>query len=236
MTLVRRLAATDGLFDHVAPTLDVLRRGTGDIRVLRFSTPLPTMAFSRRDQLSPYFPAASAAVEAAGFRAEVRPVGGTFAPMHPGSLVIEEFGRSFVLESSAERFVRHTGMVAGVLRDLGVDARIGEIAGEYCPGRYSINASGRTKVSGTAQRVSGTAWLVSTVVQLSDAGAMRAVTARCGQIMRAEIDLATIGSVEEELGSVDPYDVARRVAAAYRSDGLLGPSSVLNSMVAAGRR
>ena len=40
-------------------------------------------------------------------------------------------------------------------RALGVDARVGEIAGEYCPGRYSVNARGAVKLAGIGQRVVG---------------------------------------------------------------------------------
>ena len=34
-----------------------------------------------------------------------------------------------------------------------VDARVGEVPGEYCPGSHSVNARGRVKVVGTAQRM-----------------------------------------------------------------------------------
>ena len=39
------------------------------------------------------------------------------------------------------------------LCSLGVDARIGEVAGEYCPGKYSVNARGATKIMGVGQRL-----------------------------------------------------------------------------------
>ena len=36
-----------------------------------------------------------------------------------------------------------------------MDARVGEVAGEYCPGRYSVNARGAVKIAGIGQRVVG---------------------------------------------------------------------------------
>jgi octanoyl-[GcvH]:protein N-octanoyltransferase len=34
-----------------------------------------------------------------------------------------------------------------------VDARVGEVPGEYCPGRYSVNARGAVKLAGIGQRI-----------------------------------------------------------------------------------
>lgn len=54
-----------------------------------------------------------------------------------------------------------------MLRRLDVpEARVGQVDGEYCPGEFSINVGGRAKVVGSAQRVTGTGALFSTVVQV----------------------------------------------------------------------
>ena len=53
------------------------------------------------------------------------------------------------------RFERTAGRLAAALARLGVDARVGEVAGEYCPGRYSVNARGAVKLAGIGQRVVG---------------------------------------------------------------------------------
>jgi octanoyl-[GcvH]:protein N-octanoyltransferase len=52
-----------------------------------------------------------------------------------------------------ERFERTAERLARALRELGVDARVGEVPGEYCPGRYSVNARGVAKVAGIGQRI-----------------------------------------------------------------------------------
>ena len=53
------------------------------------------------------------------------------------------------------RFESTAGRLARGARGLGVDARVGEVAGEYCPGRYSVNARGAVKLAGIGQRLVG---------------------------------------------------------------------------------
>jgi lipoate-protein ligase A len=58
-------------------------------------------------------------------------------------------------EGIHDRFRRTGDRLARALAELGVDARVGEVAGEYCPGRYSVNARGAVKIAGIGQRVVG---------------------------------------------------------------------------------
>ena len=52
------------------------------------------------------------------------------------------------------RALRADRRVAGLgLGRLGVDARVGEVPGEYCPGAFSVNARGRIKLAGVGQRL-----------------------------------------------------------------------------------
>ena len=43
--------------------------------------------------------------------------------------------------------------IATGLHTLDIDARVGELPNEYCPGKFSINAEGRIKLVGVAQRM-----------------------------------------------------------------------------------
>ena len=43
--------------------------------------------------------------------------------------------------------------VTRALGGLGVDARVGEVPGEYCPGTYSVSARGERKLAGIGQRL-----------------------------------------------------------------------------------
>lgn len=214
----------DDPFAHVRPTLDRLRaqgeREGAAPRILRITRPRPTMAFSRRDTRAPGFPRAVATAEAAGFVTVVRPVGGTFAPMHEGSLVVEEFGWSAGSQWPSERFDRHATLLADVFASYGIDARVGAVPGEYCPGAHSVNRAGLVKLSGSAQRVARGAWLVSSVVQVGPVDALRAVTTRVAAELDAPVDAATIGALSDTVPGIAVDDVAARIAGRFREDGV----------------
>ena len=56
-------------------------------------------------------------------------------------------------QHTIKRYDVFAGAIADALVTLGMDARIGELPNEYCPGRFSINAEGRIKLVGIAQRM-----------------------------------------------------------------------------------
>ena len=58
---------------------------------------------------------------------------------------------------------------------LGVDARVGEVAGEYCPGEFSVNARGAAKLAGIGQRVVVGGAHVGGVIVVRGAGRIREV-------------------------------------------------------------
>lgn len=212
--------ATAAVFAHIAPMMDRLRTAAVERRLLRIARPGPTMAFGRRDERLPGFDRARAAVADEGFTAAVRPVGGTFAPMHEGSLVVDEFGWSDRSEWPAERFDRHAALLAEVFTTYGIDARVGEVPGEYCPGAHSVNRAGRTKLSGTAQRVARGAWVVSSVIQVESVESLLAVTARVAAALDRPVDLTTVGALSDTVPGVDIAEVAARIATRFRADGV----------------
>lgn len=130
--------------------------------------------------------------------------------MHPGSLVVEEFGSEDDLDLGT-RFGRHVAALVDVFESFDIDAHVGEVPGEYCPGAYSVNRSGLTKLSGTAQRVARGAWLVSSVVQVHFAAPLRRVTRRVAAALDASIDVRTLGSIQDSVPDIDVDDVARRL-------------------------
>ena len=88
------------------------------------------------------------------------------------------------------------------LARLGVDARVGEVPGEYCPGAFSVNARGRTKLAGVGQRlISGAAHLGGVVVVRDSAG-VRDVLIPVYEALGLEWDPETTGSVEDEVPGV----------------------------------
>ena len=120
-----------------------------------------------------------------------------------------------------DRFAVEGERLAGALRTLGVDARVGEVPGEYCPGAYSVNARGRVKLIGTAQRVVRGAALLGASIVVGDGPGVRAVLDDVYAALDFAWDASTAGAVDEEVATtVEAVEAA--VAAAY---GDLRPSA-----------
>jgi hypothetical protein len=89
-----------------------------------------------------------------------------------------------------------------------VDARVGEVAGEYCPGAWSVNARGRTKRGGIGQRLIAGAAHRGAVVVVGGSERIRGVLVPIYDALGLEWNPATTGSVEDEIGEVALADVA----------------------------
>jgi len=183
--------------------------GGGADGLLRVHRPRPTAAFSRRDSLAPGYPDAAAAAADHGFAPVIRPAGGRLAAYHREALVMDMAGP--VAEPHAghrTRFAAAATALAEGLRALGVDARPGPVPGEYCPGEFSVNARGATKLVGTAQRLTRHGYLFSVVVLVGDPEPVRAVLAAAYPLLGLEWDPATVGAVADEVPGVTVDDVA----------------------------
>lgn len=196
-----------------------LRLGTHQTdAVLRVSRPEPTVAFGRLDTLRPGYPEASRRGIHHGFTPVVRDVGGHAAAYDGGCLVVELARLDMApREAPMSRFGAFAHLLASSLRTCGVDARVGPVPDEYCPGRCSINARGVTKVVGTAQRVTTRGWILSAVITVQGAERVRAVTTDVYASLGLPFDPGTIGSVNDEVGGVEPREVERAVRDAFRA-------------------
>jgi lipoate-protein ligase A len=114
-----------------------------------------------------------------------------------------------------DRFAERGHALAAALRTLGVDARVGEVPGEYCPGRFSVNARGRVKLVGTAQRVVRRAWLFSAMVVIADPDPIVEVLVDVYFALGLEFDPQTAGAVEREAPGITVDDVERAVLTAH---------------------
>ena len=157
------------------------------------------MAFGRRDTFAPGYPAALDAAAAHGCAAIERLAGGRAAVYHAGTL---EVGEVLADEAAAlhlrERFVATAEVLVDALRAVGVDARIGSVPGEYCPGDFSVNARGARKLAGSAQRVVRRAAYVGTVLVVSDAAAVAAVVRDVYAALGLEVAAESTGAVDDE--------------------------------------
>ena len=98
---------------------------------------------------------------------------------------------------------------------LGVDARMGEIPGEYCPGRYSVNAGGRVKLAGVGQRVVRGAAHVGGVIVVSDAGRVNRALAPVYAALGLDMREAATGAIEDEVADVTTGRLVDALAEAF---------------------
>lgn len=184
--------------------------------MLRLYRPSPTVAFGRLDALRPGFPAAVRAARRHGFEPVLRPPGGHAAAYHHQSLGIDlVMALEDPIEGTHDRFREAADRIAGALVELGVDARVGAVPGEYCPGAYSVNARGRVKLVGTAQRLVRRAALLGAVIVVRDGARVRDVLRDVYERLELDWDDATAGAVAEEVAGVGVPEVEHAVEAAY---------------------
>src|SRR5688572_5334120 len=118
----------------------VNEKGSGS--VLRLYRPAPTVAFGRLDALRPGYGAAVAAARAHGFEPVLRAPGGHAVAYHEGCLGLDEvLGEADPIAGMHDRFASSGERLAGALRTLGVDSRVGRSeerrVGKECRSRWS---------------------------------------------------------------------------------------------------
>ena len=207
--LLRRVAARD-----VPATMRLYRAG-------------PTVAFGRLDALSDGFVHAVGAARAHGFTPVLRSVGGHAAAYTSEAIVYEEITPQERLAVEVrERFEDVSGLLVAALGSLGVDARVGEIPGEYCPGEFSVNAGGKVKLVGIGQRVVARAALVSAVVVVRDGERVRAVLRDVNARLGVEWEPRTAGAVDDVVAGAD-VDAVRDALLSHRGRAVeLRPASL----------
>ena len=181
--ILRRVARGD-----LPPTMRLHRTG----RIL---------AFGRIDRLSPGYRDALALARAHRYEPIERMAGGRAAVFHEGTLAFSRASRETSLRAGTERrFAEMAETIAAALRRLGVDARVGEVPGEYCPGEWSVNWAGRTKLAGIGQRVVAGGAHVGGVLVVRGADRIREVLDPVYGALGLEWDPDTAGSVADALG------------------------------------
>jgi lipoate-protein ligase A len=217
MLLVRGEPAESAAHEMSLSHALMLRVAAGELpSALRLYRPAATVAFGRLDTLRPGYAAAAEAARRHGYEPVLRMPGGHAAAYHRQSLGIDiVYAVADPVPGTHERF-RETGeRLAGALAELGVDARVGEVPGEYCPGAYSVNARGRVKLIGTAQRLVRGAALLGATIVVRDGAGVREVLRDVYEKLELDWDEATAGSVAEEVPGVSVLEVEHAVLAAY---------------------
>jgi octanoyl-[GcvH]:protein N-octanoyltransferase len=90
-----------------------------------------------------------------------------------------------------------------------VDARVGEVTGEYCPGRWSVNAAAERKLAGIGQRVVAGGSHTGAVIVVGGAERIRGVLDPVYEALELDWDPHTVGAVADELGRDGLWDAVR---------------------------
>ncbi len=197
---------------------------------LRIYQPRPTAAFSPRDTTHPAYQAVGEHLLALGYTPVERGAGGLLAIYDPSALVIDLISpHPEPREHTRDRFRYFSEFVADAFARLGIDARVGAVPGEYCPGDYSVNAGGRIKLAGLAQRVVKHGFHMGAVLSIAPSPSARDAVADAYRMFGLEFDPATFGAASELLPGAAAagirYVVARAIA------GSLGVKSQVSRAV-----
>jgi lipoate-protein ligase A len=179
---------------------------------LRLHRPGAIVAFGPVDRHAPGFASAVAAARTRGFGCVMRLAGGRAAVFHQDTIAF-----SWVVPDPTprteirRRFEELAAIVAAAFGDLGIDARVGKVAGEYCPGEFSVNARGAAKLMGVGQRLIRRAAHVGGVIVVGGSDRVRDVLVPVNEALELEWDAGTVGSLQDEVGSITWDDAVRTV-------------------------
>ena len=177
---------------------------------LRLYRPGPLVAFGRQDVVSAGYGEAVAAARSAGFAAVQRLVGGRPAVFHEQTISFSwTVPESQPREGIQRRYREIAEIIAAAFTNLGIDAQIGEVPGEYCPGAYSVNARGVKKLMGVGQRVVARASYVGGVIVVAESGRIRDVLTPVHAALNLEWNPEATGSLHDEQDSVT-YEAAEQ--------------------------
>jgi len=182
----------------------LIRVAAGELpATFRLHRPARILAFSKQDAASAGFAPAVERARAAGFEPVLRLAGGRAAVYHEGTLALSwAVPDPHPAARTEARFRELAELLRLSLADLGVEARVGEIPGEYCPGAWSVNARGATKLAGTGQRLIAGAAHRGAVIVAAGSELVRDVLIPVYEALELEWDPATSGSIEDEVESI----------------------------------
>lgn len=180
--------------------------------VFRLHVPATVVAFGLADRVVPGYRHAVRAAEAHGYGAVERLAGGRAAVFHERTLafswaVPDPEPRANI----RERFEAISSVMVEAFETLGIDARVGEVPGEYCPGKWSVNVGGRVKVMGVGQRLVRGAAHVGGVVVVEHGHRVRDVLIPVYRALGLDWDPRTAGALADRSPGIDTPLVARAI-------------------------
>ncbi len=194
--------------DRVRQLLSGLNEGgEGSLRIYR---PQPTAAFSPRDTTLADYVRTADAMRALGFAPVERRAGGQLAVYDQNTLVIDLVAQhSDPRNDVIERFHLFAEAIAKALRSFSIDARVGAVPGEYCPGGYSVNAGGRIKLAGLAQRIVRRGYHVGAVIGVETSFALRAAVTEAYRSLGCDFNPESFGAIADMVSDVTFSDLRK---------------------------
>ena len=182
---------------------NVLSRITDSkVGYLRVFRPQKTAAFSTKDTLHKNFAAAKKIASRLGYEPILRPAGGHLAIYDHRSLIMditaphENPGKDII-----NRYELFSEKISSYLALLGVDARIGQVDGEFCPGRFSINSSSQKKLVGIAQRITKSGYYLSALILLEQSSEAIDALSATYKLIDLDFNPSSHGDLHELVGS-----------------------------------
>ena len=168
------------------------------IGMLRLYRPRPTAAFSLRDTVMPRYDEAAVVMRTLGFEPVERRAGGQLAVYDENALVIDLVAPHDKPRIQIhERFKFFSSAIVSALSTMSIDARIGALSGEYCPGDYSVNGEGRIKLVGLAQRVVKSGYHLGAVISVTSSDRAKAAIEAAYDILGIAFDPNTFGALAD---------------------------------------
>lgn len=200
LRLIRDSLPHDPALDTAVSRALLERVAAGELpEMLRLARPGRSVAFGKLDVVGPGYREAVRAARAGGFEAVERLAGGRAAVFHEKTISFSHaIPDSDPRPGVRVRFDQVAARVTRALRALGVDARVGEVPGEYCPGSHSVSAGGRAKLMGVGQRLISGGAHVGGVIVVERADRVRDVLVPVYRAMGVDWDPDATGAVVDE--------------------------------------
>jgi octanoyl-[GcvH]:protein N-octanoyltransferase len=165
---------------------------------LRLYRPHATAAFAPRDTTLPGYLEAAAAMRRLGFTPAERRAGGQLAVYDSSALIIDLVAPHEEPRNNVkDRFAQFSAALVNALKRFGVDARVGQVPGEYCPGDYSVNAGGTLKLAGLAQRIGRRGYHMGAVISVASSVASREAVATAYDLLGFPFAQESFGALQD---------------------------------------
>ena len=184
---------------------------------MRLYIPGREVAFGKRDAVTPQYPAAVQAAQAAGFSSVERLAGGRAA-------VFTEHTIAFALAIPDDdpritihrRFRQMSELIVAAFARLDVPSEIGEVPGEYCAGEFSVHHDHRLKLMGVGQRLAKRAAHVGGVIAVNRTDLLLRALIPVYRALELEWRPTTTGSLGDVHDSISNADVMAALIAELR--------------------